>query len=150
MDSHGVTLYQGADFDRARGLLERALVNRETQFGPDRPAIAASLSTLASILYDQGELDVAHTHPKRAVTIFETPPRPRSPHHRPFDIFDTAIAWSLATLGKALHHQGDLDGARALLERAVAFCEASLGADHPATQRTREDLAAVVTELENR
>jgi Tetratricopeptide repeat len=49
-----------------------------------------------------------------------------------------------------LRDQGDLDGARTLHERALAIYEARLGADHPDTARSRERLAAVVAELENR
>ncbi len=41
-------------------------------------------------------------------------------------------------------------GARTLHECALTIREARLGADHPDTMRSRELLAAVVTELENR
>jgi Tetratricopeptide repeat len=53
-------------------------------------------------------------------------------------------------LALVLRDQGDLDTARTLDERALAIFEARLGPDHPETARSRERLAAVVSELENR
>ena len=48
-----------------------------------------------------------------------------------------------------LYAQGDLDQARTLHERALAIREARLGADHPDTVRSRQDVAAVVAELDD-
>jgi hypothetical protein len=55
---------------------------------------------------------------------------------------------SLSNLAGVLADQGDLDTARALHERALAIYEARLGADHPGTVRSRQQLAAVVAALD--
>jgi hypothetical protein len=60
------------------------------------------------------------------------------------------VGHTVGSLGDVLRDQGAHDGARSLHERALAIDEASLGADHPDTVRSRERLAAVVAELENR
>jgi tetratricopeptide (TPR) repeat protein len=41
-------------------------------------------------------------------------------------------------------HQGDLDGARRLHQRALSLREARLGADHPATANSLNNLALVL------
>jgi tetratricopeptide (TPR) repeat protein len=43
-------------------------------------------------------------------------------------------------------HQGDLDGARALQERALAIREARLGTDHPLTATSLNNLANVLAD----
>jgi Flp pilus assembly protein TadD len=55
-----------------------------------------------------------------------------------------------SNLAGVLTAQGDLDGAHALFERALAIREARLGPNHPDTVRSRENLALVVAALENR
>ena len=56
----------------------------------------------------------------------------------------------VSNLAAVLRDQGDLDAARTLHERALHIRETRLGAEHPDTQRSRRDLAAVVSALENR
>jgi tetratricopeptide (TPR) repeat protein len=61
---------------------------------------------------------------------------------------DPATASVLNNLANILDAQGDLRAARTLLERALAISEARLGADHPDTVQSRQNLAAVVEELD--
>jgi hypothetical protein len=56
---------------------------------------------------------------------------------------------TIAILANILRDSGDLDGARPLYERALAINETQLGPNHPDTARSRQGLAAVVTELED-
>jgi Flp pilus assembly protein TadD len=56
------------------------------------------------------------------------------------------VAIRVNNLGSVLQAQGDLPGARACLERAVAIFEATLGPDHPETQTARNNLAALPPE----
>jgi hypothetical protein len=51
---------------------------------------------------------------------------------------------SLNGLASVLHAQGDLDGARDLLERALAIREAGLGPDDPEIAASLNNLAAVL------
>jgi hypothetical protein len=53
----------------------------------------------------------------------------------------------LHSLGRVLRAQGELDGARALHERARAIFEARLGADHPDTARNQVGDGLVVAEV---
>lgn len=83
--------------------------------------------------------------------------QPSDPEHVTSDGWhgarEEARRWARRKLGNLagiLAAQGDLDGARALLERALAIREARPGPDHPDTVRSHERLAAVVTEPENR
>jgi len=140
-------LYDQGDLDRAHALRQRALTIREARFGPDHPKAAPNLSNLALILYDQGDLDRARLLFDRALAICETWLAADHPTTGTFDVFEAAaIAWTLATLGKALQHQGDLDGARTLHERALAIFEAHLGADHPDTAQSLTNLAEVLAD----
>lgn len=52
--------------------------------------------------------------------------------------------------GPGRHRRGSRQDRRTLHERTLAIYQARLGPDHPTTVRSRENLAAVVTELENR
>jgi hypothetical protein len=51
--------------------------------------------------------------------------------------------------GHLRYHGGVTQGARALLERAAAILEARLGAGHALTVRGRQNLAAVIAELDD-
>jgi hypothetical protein len=60
---------------------------------------------------------------------------------------DTAT--SLNNLAIVLRDQEDLEGARALQERALAIREARLGPDHPSTVRSQQAPAGVVSRVRN-
>jgi hypothetical protein len=57
-------------------------------------------------------------------------------------------AHTLDNLGHVLAEQGELDRARSFHERALAIYEARLGPDHPDTERSRRNLAAVKAALQ--
>jgi hypothetical protein len=61
---------------------------------------------------------------------------------------DPETGWSLNNLAVVLQALGELDAARTLHEHALAIRETRLGTDHPDTVRSRQRLAAVVTELD--
>jgi hypothetical protein len=50
-------------------------------------------------------------------------------------------------LGAVLQQLGDLKGARAQFERALAIDEASLGSDHPSTLTIRDNVVRVRQQL---
>jgi tetratricopeptide (TPR) repeat protein len=133
----GLYLWQRADHQQARRLLERALTIYESRLGPDHPTTAQSLNNLAIVLAAQGDLDGARQLCERALAIFEAG----------LGLDHPDAARSLSNLALVHYSQGDLDGARQLHERALAIRETRLGPDHPDTVRTRQRLAAVVTEL---
>jgi len=49
-------------------------------------------------------------------------------------------------MGLLLLNQGDLAGARPLLERALAIREKALGPEHPATATVRNNLASLLSQ----
>jgi hypothetical protein len=53
------------------------------------------------------------------------------------------------TLGRILRDLGDLDGARAELERALAIVEVAVDADHPSVANIRSNLQRVLRELKD-
>ena len=113
---------------------ERALSIRETRVGADHPDTAQTLTDLANVLVDQGNLDGAIPLYERALSIRET--RLGADHPETAD--------SLNNLANALATQGDLDGARTLQERALAIRETHLGADHPWTATILNDLGVIL------
>jgi tetratricopeptide (TPR) repeat protein len=130
----GLYLWQRADYSQARVLHERAVALDEARLGSDHPTTATSLTNLANVLRDQGDLQGAGTLHQRALAIREA--RLGADHP------DTAR--SLDNLAGVLHLQGDLQGARTLYERALAISEARLGTDHPDTARSLSNLAGVL------
>ena len=50
-------------------------------------------------------------------------------------------------LGLILHDIGDLEGAHAAFERALAIDEAALGQDHPSVARDANNLAGVLKDM---
>jgi hypothetical protein len=74
---------------------------------------------------------------ERALVIIEAD---RSPGHP-----DVAIC--LANLAVILRDDGDLPGARLLLDRALAVTEAALGSDHPNMVVQLNNLAVVLADL---
>jgi tetratricopeptide (TPR) repeat protein len=130
----GLYLWQRAEHQQARRLLERALSIRETRLGPDHPDTAWSLNNLARVLHDQGDLPAARTLHERALSSFEA----RLGANHP----DTAR--SLNNLANVLHDQGDLSAARTLHERALSIRETRLGPEHPDTALSLNSLAIVL------
>jgi tetratricopeptide (TPR) repeat protein len=139
LNETGLYLWQRADHQQARRLLERALALDEARQGPDHPTTTLSLNNLANVLRAQGDLDGARRLSERALAIREARLGPDHP----------TTATSLNNLALVLRARGDLDGARRLFERALAIYEVRLGPDHPDTVRTRQRLAALVTEPED-
>jgi tetratricopeptide (TPR) repeat protein len=50
-------------------------------------------------------------------------------------------------MGVHLHHMGDLEGARRQYERALAINEKALGAEHPGTALSANNLGSVLQEM---
>jgi tetratricopeptide (TPR) repeat protein len=100
-----------ATYSEGRPLLERALAIREKVLGPEHPDTANSLTNLARLLQDHGDVAAARPHYERAIAIREKVLGLEHP--------DTAN--SLTNLAGLLQDQGDLAAARPLLERSLAI-----------------------------
>ena len=110
LTSLGACYDHGNQPDKARTVLLRALEIRERAFGADSPRLIATLNNLADLLRKQGNRDALATI-TRAETIAAKLPGPKHP------IYHTV----LTTLGEAQQTFGDLDAARASLDRALAL-----------------------------
>jgi tetratricopeptide (TPR) repeat protein len=133
----GEYLHRRAAYASARPLLERALVIREKELGPEHPDTARSLYLLGSLLQDQGDLAKARPLHERALAIFEKALGPESPD----------MAGPMTSLASLLRDQsGDLTKARQLYERALTIREKKLGPEHPATARSLNGLAGLLQE----
>jgi Tfp pilus assembly protein PilF len=123
-----------ADYAAGRPLLERAVAIREQALGEEHLDTAQSLSNLAGLLQDQGDLAGARPFYERALAITE---KALGSEH-PF------TATNLSNLAVLLQAQGDLASARPLKERALAIREAALGPEHRDTAISLNNLALLL------
>jgi tetratricopeptide (TPR) repeat protein len=137
LDRAATYLQEHARLQEARPLAERALAIDQAIHGPDHPAVAADLNTLALILRDLGQLQEARPLAERALAITEAAHGPDHP----------AVATCLNTLALILRDLGQLQEARPLAERTVAITEAAHGPDHPAVATCLSNLAAILRRL---
>ncbi|MBZ0267833.1 tetratricopeptide repeat protein [bacterium] len=100
------------DLEAADPLYERAVAIQEDLIGPDHFRVATPVHNRALIAVAQGRFDDALTLEERALAIRDQVLG---------DHWHTAL--SLTTLGYVRYVKGDLDGARELLERAIAIHE---------------------------
>jgi tetratricopeptide (TPR) repeat protein len=133
----GRYLWGRADYAQAKTLHERALVIRETHFGPGDPRTATSLNSLANVLRDLGDFQTAHTYLERAVAIREVRLGPDDPH----------TANALNNLALVLRDLGDLAAARTLHERALAIREGHFGQNDPHVAFSLNNLGHVLHDL---
>jgi tetratricopeptide (TPR) repeat protein len=134
--------------ERARRLLEHTLAIHEKELGPNHRHTGASLTNLAVLLCNLGDLTAALPLFERALGISKTSNGPEHP--------DTAkalfnIARLLWTQGQLLQGQGQsraalllFERARRLFKRALVILEKALGPDHPNTATVRNNLASIV------
>jgi tetratricopeptide (TPR) repeat protein len=114
-------------------LLERALTITQSLYGPDHPLTVARQNNLAATLRDVGQLDRAKTLLEKALAFYD-----RSFMESPLDA--GIVMNNLANVYRAMGRAAD---ARQSYERALAMLERSVGADHPFTVHTRENLASL-------
>jgi len=116
---------------------EHALAIGEKIFGPEHRHVATSLSYLASILYDLGDLQTAREYTKRSLRIQE---KILGPEHR--DVAD-----SLSKLALILHNFGDSQTAREYAKRSLRIREKIFGPEHPAVAHSLDFLALIQHDL---
>jgi hypothetical protein len=101
------------DLTRARDLLEQSLTDHVRVFGADTPETDAAVQRLGRVVYEQDDAT-------RLRALFGSE--------------GDSLDW------RALRQSGDVDGARAALDRALALHRRILGDDHPATLELAQDL----------
>ncbi len=124
-------IYQCAGrYTEAQPLFQRALHIRERVFGPDHPKVAEVLHGLATLFWDQGNVQAEALY-QRALAIREQALGPEHPR----------VAPTLNNLGILRWEQGRYDEAEALYQRALAIIEQALGPDYPLAANTLNNLA---------
>jgi CHAT domain-containing protein/Tfp pilus assembly protein PilF len=118
-------------YEKALPLYQRALAIREKALGPEHPATAISLGSLAVLYEDLGAYDQALALQQRALKIYE---KARGPEHP-----DTAL--SLNNLAVLYRDLGQYDQALLLYQRALAIREKALGPEHIDTANSLNNLA---------
>ncbi len=120
-------------YARSETLLEEALAIERAHFGPDEPAVAATLHLLAtrSSREDLGRAEALH---REALAIRRAALGPGHP----------LSIWSLRAVGRALRAQGLAREAAATLSEALALARANLGPDHPEVAEAMLNLADVL------
>ncbi len=131
-DRVGTYLLGRAEYDEARGHLERALRVDQQAHGADHPRVAERLNSLGRLLHVVGDLHAARASLGRALEISEAA----------FPQDDPRLARVLTNLGINLLHLGQPEAAREPLERAVAISLAADGED-------RAKVAARINNLGN-
>jgi serine/threonine-protein kinase len=107
--------------DEAAVVLRRALAGRERTYGPSHPAVASVLNEVGTIARKRGLLDEAESAYRRMAAIYAAVQGDR-PHYL------RGIATS--NLGTVEYLRGNIAGAIALFEDALATFIATQGEDH--------------------
>jgi tetratricopeptide (TPR) repeat protein len=125
------------DYTGAKGLLEKAMVSAEKNFGKDHPTTAVCYSNLALVLKALGDYTGAKGLLEKAMVSDEKNFGKDHP--------TTAVRYS--NLATVLQDLGDYTGAKGLLEKAMVSDEENFGKDHPPTARSYSNLALVLQDL---
>jgi len=117
----GLYLSTRAEYGEARTVFERALTLDERVHGPEHPRVAIGANTLGSVLQRRA------TTPVPAPTTSRRSPSSSAPTGPSTQTSPSAPTTSAASSTPL----GDLAGARAHHELALAIDERALGAEHP-------------------
>jgi len=126
-----ITLYLKSNYQEAVRIQEKVLGWTEQNLGPEHPATAGSLNSLAGLYDSQGAYAKAEPLYLRALAIRKKALGPDHP--------DTAR--SLNNLAVLYRNQGAYAKAEPLYLRALAIRKKALGPDHPDTAASLNNLA---------
>jgi tetratricopeptide (TPR) repeat protein len=125
------------EYEKAKILLQKALISAEKNFGEEHPTTAVRYSNLATVLKDLGEYEKAKILLQKALISAEKNFGEEHP--------TTAVSYSnLALVLKAL---GEYEKAKILLQKALISDEKNFGEEHPTTAASYSNLATVLQAL---
>jgi hypothetical protein len=131
-------LYYRAQYAEAEPLFKRAIAIGEKTLGPEHPDLAVWLNNLATLYSDQGNYAEAEPLYQRALAIDEKTLGPEHPD----------LATYLNNLALLYQAQGNYAEAEQLFKRALAIREQKFGPAHPSTQRSRENYASLLRDMD--
>jgi tetratricopeptide (TPR) repeat protein len=130
LNYQALRLYQAAKYSEANPVAQQVLALAEKLYGPDHPAVAYSLNTLAIVYIAQGRYADAEPLLKRSLALEV------KAHDAP------SVAGALKTLAELYLDQGRTADAEPLLKRSLAIDEKALGPDEPDLANDLKSLAA--------
>ena len=121
------------EYSEAMRLLQKALAEDETAYGPEHPQVAISLTALAALYQDIGMLEQARPLYEKALAIDQ----------KAYGDDHPAVARDLSNLAGVFHAAGAYDQAQPLYERSLAIDRKTYGSEHPAVAQDLSNLAGV-------
>jgi CHAT domain-containing protein len=121
LSSLGSLMWRMGNFERARPILEEAVVLYEQALGPQHPFVGQALNNLAELLRASGDLEEARRSYERSLKVLEQAYGPEHPE----------VALTLDNLADLLEETGDDAEAEKLYRRAMTIRKAALGEEHP-------------------
>ena len=108
-------------FPEAQVVLQRLLAQRTAALGTMHPALASTLTDIASVFDKSGDLGAARAHLELALKLRRTVGES--------DV--SRLLGGMANLATVMGSLGEHVGALTLMEEAVELCERALGLEHP-------------------
>jgi tetratricopeptide (TPR) repeat protein len=121
LDQAGRYLNRFAQYDQAKGLLDRALAISRRAYGDESPKVSAIANNLGRVLARLGQRDLARQHFEWALAIDRNTYGDADPH----------AATVMNNYAMVLHATGQLDLARQHFESALWIFENTYGSEHP-------------------
>jgi tetratricopeptide (TPR) repeat protein len=121
----------------ARRAATGAMEIAEKTFAPGHPSIAITLSNLALVLHELGQMEEAHDLLRKALASDE----------KTFAHGHPSIALRQLNLAGVLQGLGQMEGARDLLRMALASDEKTFAPGHPSIARGQSNLGMVLQDL---
>jgi tetratricopeptide (TPR) repeat protein len=121
LDQAGRYLNRFAQYDQAKGLLDRALAISRRAYGDESPKVSAIANNLGRVLARLGQRDLARQHFEWALAIDRNTYGDSDPH----------AATVMNNYAMVLHATGQLDSARQHFESALWIFENTYGPEHP-------------------
>ena len=134
MDTMGRVYMKLGLYDKALPLFEEALRTRKQLLGNEHLEVAASLNSVASVLYFKGKLDSAEVLYREALGIRRKLLGNEHPD----------VATSLNNLANVLDGKDDQAGAETLYREVLAMRRKLLGNEHPDVASTLRSLGSVL------
>ncbi len=132
LDTMGQVYSKLGSFEQAEPLLTEAVALSEAALGAQAPETTASRARLGLVLVHRGRYQEAEQELRAALAAQEDA-----------KAGDADLGQTLSDLGMALYHQTRLAEAETALGRSLQLRRRGLGADHPQTIETLNNLAAV-------
>jgi tetratricopeptide (TPR) repeat protein len=121
LDDAGRYLHKRAQYQEAKGLLERAMALAAVFYGEKHPQVASIANNLGRVQIELGNLDEAKRHFEQSLSIDQ----------QVYGQEDPRLGAVFNNYGVVLQQQGDSEGARQQFEWALTMYKTHYGPDHP-------------------